>query len=114
MKRTRIKTISAKKRRAMREEVTVRQAVCLRAGGCWIDDNLSLYGGVCVGGTCEECGKPPRGRMRLEFAHEIARSHGGETTKENTWMKCIECHKGGDHHESIILDSKPQWSRKEG
>lgn len=113
MKRSRINPISAKKREAMRDEVKVRQACCSRAGGVWLSTE-GIYGGVCVGGKCEECGKPPRGRMLLEFAHDIARSQGGETSEDNCYYKCIECHKGGDHHEKIVLDSKPQWSRKEG
>lgn len=111
-----MKKISAKRREKLRSEVSVRQSVCERAGGIWEPNSRSVIGGRCIGGRCENivkgvrCGNQPKGRFPLEFAHEIPRSLGGETTEGNCKMKCLENHHSGDHGGRIKW-SEPQWSK---
>ena len=113
MKRTRINPMSAKKRKQIPHDSEVREKVCHNQKGCWMSTK-GIYGGVCIGDICKGCGVKQRGQMLHEFAHEVNKSQGGTTSEENCRYLCINCHKGGDHHEKIVLDSQPMWSRKEG
>ena len=112
MKRSRLKPMSAKKRAQIPHEAEVRQRVCHSQGGCWVSTR-GLYGGVCIGDICagEGCGEKQKGQMLHEFAHKVNLSQGGKTDEENCRYLCTKCHKGGDHHESINLDSQPMWGK---
>lgn len=110
-RKSRINPISAKKRKQIPRESAVRQNVCHSQGGCWVSTG-GIYGGVCIGDKCKGCNTKQKGQMLHEFAHEVNKSQGGATDTENCRYLCIKCH-AGEHHIRVV-DSQPQWSRKEG
>lgn len=113
MKRSRINSISSKRRAKLKSSVEGRREACIRANGTWMDGNISLHGGVCLGGACEECGtKQGYGWVGLNVHHKVHLSQGGTDDAENLIMLCRNCHL--KYHNISAKDSKPQWSRKEG
>ena len=80
MKRTRIKPISKKKAKQMRQERILEQEMLVQSGG-----------------LCNECHQPPdfRGLSKHEI---VSRAQGGDPTdRENCDLLCGRCHsaKGG-------------------
>ena len=92
MKRSRLKPISPKKIRQLKEELPIRQALCERAGGTWHTSTSSMVGGYCVGGICEcGCGKA----AGYEGLHPHEKNHrglGGRVSLENSIMVRNDCH----------------------
>lgn len=99
MKKTRIPPMSKKKREQIKDERPARIAICERAGGEWLYKTdgfgvrLNSNEGVCIGGLCEICHRPPCGPDWLLHPHEkLYRSRGGKLTEENSLMVCNICH----------------------
>lgn len=76
MRKSRLRPVSRKRARQLREERKIRPHLEERADG-----------------ACEECGRAP-GWLGLHPHERVFRSHGGRMSMENSTMSCDSCHKG--------------------
>ena len=66
------------------------KALCIRAGGEWIE-------GKCVSALCETCGST--GDFRgLSRSHIISKGRQGKNTLENILIECYPCHELYEKH----------------
>lgn len=92
MRKTPINKMSKKRIARLPEEAEIRKQLCERCGGTWHQADIPTKG-ICYGGHCEECGRPPSPPEFLLRPHEkIYRSHGGKLSLDNSVMLCYACH----------------------
>lgn len=96
-----LKPISERRVRQLNSEVTARIALCKRCGGIPIQKSSNIHFDwgfmelntiMCIGGTCEVCGKPA-GDERMSPHEKHHRSLGGQVSLENSLMCHWACHK---------------------
>jgi len=89
-----IKPISDKKTQQFIDEVPIRKQLAERCGGTWepfLWNKGQELMGVCIGGICEKCRKPPDFRG-LSPHEKTFRSQGGKLSLSNSKMVCGKCH----------------------
>ena len=96
-----LKPISERRVRQLNSEVTARIALCKRCGGVPVQKSSPINFGwgvlelntiICVGGTCEVCGKPAGGEF-MSPHEKHHRSLGGRVSLENSLMCHWACHR---------------------
>lgn len=119
--KTRLKTkkclrhYSERRVRQLNSEVTARILLCKRCGGEPIQQSrmvkvagnhtMELNTIICVGGTCEVCGKPA-GEEHMCPHEKHHRSLGGKVSLDNSVMCHWACHRQEQ-------GSEPMWSKGE-
>ena len=105
---------SERRVRELNSQVSVRILLCKRCGGTPIQQSrmvevagkrmIGLNTVICLGGTCEICGKPARDEG-VSPHEKTPRGRGGKVSLENSVM----CHWQPCHRQE--QKSEPMWSK---
>lgn len=112
--KTPLRHYSERRVRQLNGEVTARILLCKRCGGTPIQNSrmvkvagnhlIELTTILCLGGTCEVCGKPA-GDECMSPHEKTLKSRGGKVSLENSvmchWQPCHKREQG----------SEPMWSK---
>ena len=118
MKRTSLNPKSPRKIAQLIAEEPIRVQLAYRCGGNPVKfkrkvkmnngEVLEYNQVVCMGGTCEICGKPANDELGLLHPHErISRAHLGQLSLENSVM----CHNKPCHEQA--QNNIVKWSKRE-
>lgn len=100
MKKTRLRPISEKRMKLLKQELLIRKQLCARAKGtfvtaCWHEGEA--YMGFCVGGFCEECGKQASYPAGMLVPHHSGIGAKRKPLSLNDKIVCRVCHNKKHH-----------------